>query len=212
MIAWVNTRLLYAWVWMIVHCHSFLCIIGCDILEDFSTSQRISIFRITGQPESGSLCIEIICNRKIIFPCPHDGCWRYLLATFLLLCWLFSFFNRLGELIIVIITVINIKNCFVLRWWVIFHAGYNLHLLITIIINIHYHILLAWTFSLGICGLNPTILNVPLKFITMFLLKFLQILNSFYTRNAFCNKILMSLRKMLGHIFFLSILPPLNRY
>ena len=202
----MNTSLLYAWMGMIVHCHSFLSVIGSDILKDFSTSERISIFRITGQPESGSLCIEIICNRKIVFSRPYDRGWRNLLSNFLFFCWLFSFLCWLGKCIVIFITIINIKYCIVLRWSLIF-AWYNLHLLITIIINIHDHIMLRISFRFWIGSLNPTIFNIFFKFITMFLLKFLQILNSFYARHAFCYKILMSLRKMFAHIIFLTILP-----
>lgn len=143
-------------VWVVLHGHSFLGIIGCNVFKYFLLGQWLPIFSVSCQPKSWSLGVEVISDTQVILPDLNDK-WHS--SCFDLFGWILRFLYLLGWLseYIFIITIIYINNV-VLSWLIIVSCRYDLRwLTISILVNIHYIFSSSSCLTLWVSSFSPSI-------------------------------------------------------
>ena len=162
---------------MAFHRYCFLGVIGINVLKDFILREWSSIFRISCQPESWGLGIEVVGDAKVIFSCLYNFDLASL-GLFLLSSWL-------GEHVVVAITeVIEIEYLIILFPSPRIHNLYLLTSHFFIIIDIKYLLLLLIILFLRILGLHPAIFQIHLQFTGIVGMELLELLDPFFARDS----------------------------
>ena len=182
MVTRMNACLLYTWMRVTLHSDSFFCVVRINILEDLFLTQRTACLWVSCEPQPWSLGIEVISDAQIILSCFYN-LYRSIFGLLWLRRWL-------GEHIIISIAkVIKIKYFIVLLsctsvdyLWLLFHL---------VIIDVQDLLIIFVRFFFRILGLHPTIIEIDFQIICIIFMELFELFDPLFTRNSFCNQILL---------------------
>jgi len=203
MVTRVNARLLDARMRVLLHRHSFLGVIRGNVLENFLLGEWLSRLGVAGEPEPGSLRVEIVGYAQIVFA--HLLYHRHP-SSFL------GFFGhggaRLGEHVVVVrVHVVEVED----RLFSLLITTDDLHFVVVVAVEVEGSFVVSSRLGLGIRSFNPAVFNISLELSCIFFVELLQVLDSLIAGHSLGDEVLLVCRQVLIGKVWLSGLPPVYR-